>query len=90
MAMVNKRDLESKAHLILRGDLTVKETGPREYRPEVPEVLKGVLLRGMRAFGPRYETREDAIRKHELAVKMGFLAPDVEVVYHDDGTYTPK
>lgn len=90
MALQNKRDLEMQAHRILRGDLQIKEAGPKEYRPEVPEALRGVLLTGMRPIGERFDTREDAIRKHEMAVRMGYLAADVEVEYHDDGTYTPK
>lgn len=90
MALANKRDLEMQAHRILRGDLTISERGPREYRPEVPWALQGVLLRGMRAVGERHDTREDAERKHALAVKMGYLSPDVEVEYRDDGTYAPK
>jgi len=94
MAMDNKRNLESQAHRILRGDLAIKECGPREYRPEVPDVLKGVLLRGAgnvwTNFMARRETKEDAVRKHKLAVQLGYLSADVQVKYNDDGTYTPK
>lgn len=87
----NKRDLESKAELILAGCIGLSPgKEPKEFRPDVPEHLKGALLRGMTAydFYQRRETKEDAKRKHEKAVLMGYLDPRVKVRYNDDGSYT--
>lgn len=43
-AIRNKRDIESRAIDVLEGRIKITERGPLEFRPEVPQDLKGYLL----------------------------------------------
>lgn len=55
-ALHNKRELESRAADILEGRITIKERGPLEFRPELPDGMRGYLFRNAR--DNRRHTRE--------------------------------
>ena len=71
----NKREIEAESELYLSGVKGFKAGNdePAEFRPEVPDHLKGALLRGLVSTIDRpSETREECIQRHEK-LKSGFL-----------------
>lgn len=84
----NKREIEKDSLNILAGKTKLhhgKES--KEFRPELPDSMKGLLLRGLRGTARGFETVEDAKRKHKLAVQFGLLDKGVKVRYLDNGNY---
>lgn len=84
----NKRWLESKSADILEGKMRLRGKSASEFMPEMPSEMRGHLLKGQRSHRHEPGTIEDAKRKHQKMVAMGYLSADVKVKYNNDGTYT--
>lgn len=75
----NKRMIESESADILSGKTRVTEgkSEPSQYRPEVPQELKGYLLRGMHRIEDRpSETKEECLARHVQLRQANLIARD--------------
>lgn len=85
----NKRAIEADSALILAGAIGVKagKDEPAEFRPEVPDHLKGALLRGLVKTEDRpSETREECLIRHARLKSLFMLEADAPIRWFNPET----
>jgi hypothetical protein len=87
----NKRMLESESAAILEGRVQVKAgtNEPSQYKPVLPDDMKGHLLRGMHRIESRpLETREECLVRHDTLKRANLIAKDAPVRWFNPDTRT--
>lgn len=88
-ARENKAAVERDTVDILEGRATIKsgKDEPSEYRPEVPDWAKGVLLHGMQRIEDRpSETREQCLARHDVLRRGNIIAKDAPTRWFNPDT----
>lgn len=87
----NKAEIESDAALYLSGikAFAPGKDEPSEFRPEVPDNMKGALLRGLVKTHHRpSETKEECLTRHERLKSSFLLDKDAPVRWFNPDTRT--
>lgn len=85
----NRREIENQAELILSGAVGIKsgKDEPKEFRPDVPDHLKGALLRGLVKTEHRaYETKEECVARHAKLKTLFLLDKDAPIRWFNPET----